>query len=345
MRLCLLIFLFFGAAMARAEGLDEATLSALGGEVSDLVFEIHQARKLARASSMRLLTYGGTSREILEYVIQETAKAGGVEAFRKELSARRAEGRWIEILDFHRIASDLDLMMVTESGNAPALSRGDLAELALRMQEEFPGDLFYKKFDIHIAAEFFRQFPIDANHIESISNIPLSERGSEKLPELMLSVDGERVNLADHGLRQYITGKFEFRLAPRFHESSEFRDREVFRHLLSVLRWLRYQSENPGMELSEKSKAALGELMQFLAGTKKRERRELFKDKKILLALEKLQLNSGDADATRSLLRQTFGVTGGGTSVFDLAHAAGVSDARIFEPLPKRKPGTGRGRI
>ena len=84
------------------------------------------------------------------------------------------------------------------------------------------------------------------------------------MKELDLSLNGKSENLARYGLRQFVTGELEFRLSPRFLKDRAYREESAFRHLLSVMRWLRYQSEHPWMKLSDASEKVLADLLGFL---------------------------------------------------------------------------------
>lgn len=324
-----LLLLVVSATAVAATKIDPDTLARLAGETSQLVPEIQRARSLAAAHGATLATYGGTSRELLDFVLQKSEELGGVDAYRTWLNSKPK----VSLLDWHRLSSDLDFMLV------PADANSNLNELKRQIERDFPSTTFYKKFDINISGEFFRNFPPGKEHFEAISNIALSGEGAVVIPELEVHVGSSSLNLTQWGLEQYAGRKLEFRINEKLLAAAK---NDPFGGFRQALRWIRYASENPGIQLSEESGKAIRGLMDELKRTNRAELIRLLQERdskglgsKIIEALEKLQIYSKDSVRTEKLL-QEFGIV-------ELAREAGVNKARIFEALAERTgPANGR---
>ncbi len=212
--------------------------------------------------------------------------------------------------------------LVPEGGGSFDVS--SMKAAASEIQGSLRGNVFYQKMDVQVAPVFFDRYPVSDEPYEGVSNVAISDRGIERIRELDIKRNGKTLNMTDWGVRQYLSGEFDFDLSPNS------KNLDTYAKLRQVLRWIRYSSEDPDMVLSETSKKAIrallnevlenrGEVIQLLGSTG-----DL--PAKIQSSLEKLQLYSGDSVRTRALLHE-FGID-------QLAQAAGVLESRILEPLP-----------
>lgn len=320
------------------DSLNVQELGELAGKTTDLVLEIRAARILAQQHGADLVTYGGTSREILVFMRKKMHELGGVDAYRQWVESRPR----LHLFDWHRIQSDLDLMLIAKDAQSNVKSKPDYSKVIAGIQKELPGNIFFKNLDIQIAADFLKdpRFRPQLEHFEAISNIPIGPQGFVFLSELQAQVDGKPMNLAEWGVKQFQKRELDFRLNPEFKNQNA-----VFAKLKQVLRWLRYGSEYPDMHLSATSQSAIRSLLQDIRQNHLKEALAFLKtgheelqyygakattaSGKIVEALEKAQLYSGGSLHTRRLLDE-YGVT-------TLAKEAGVAKYRIFDPLPEGK--------
>ncbi|MBY0369449.1 hypothetical protein K2X33_02110, partial [bacterium] len=315
--------------------LSTTELSELAGLTSDKVPEIARARAIARAQGAQLVTYGGTSREILDFTYNKVQELGSVDAYRTWLAARPA----VHLLDWHRIASDLDFLILLE-GNDEQSSK-DVTELKKSIEAEFPRDVFHSGFDIKTSGRAFSDFNPQQEHFEAISNIPIGAEGVLELPQLGIGTGPHARNLARWGLEQYVDQTLDFDLNADYKKQG-FHS-EAFNDLKQVLRWVRYLSENPHMKPTPKTLAAIRGLLDRAVTRDRAGVIELLRQSdadqlakrdtpamRIGLALEKLQIYSHGSVKTRKLL-DDFGIT-------SLAKEAGIAGRRILEPLTAQDP-------
>jgi succinate dehydrogenase flavin-adding protein (antitoxin of CptAB toxin-antitoxin module) len=307
---------------------------------SEKIDEIEIVRKLAEERNIIVALYGGTSREIVSYVIDKVNELGSVEAYEKYLKSVDR----IHLLDWHKIASDLDIMLIPKELTSDLSQKrlDELQEFIYLAKKEFPGNYFYLNLDIRISSIFLKDPEFDARkqHIEAISNIIISDPQNIglRLPELYIELDDKKINLTDWGLEQYSKNRLEFRLNPKFKSD------DPYKIIRQAFRYIRYISENPDMQVSKESEKAIDTLMDLIFDRHLNKSIELLQegDKeligkskpatlggKIIAALEKIQIYSGDSNKTRELLDK-FRVT-------ELCEEAGVKERRIFEPLRYRK--------
>ena len=309
---------FFGAH-SFSQPFESLSLKELGEllvETSECNYELNAIEELAQKAGFQVATYGGTSREKIDFARAKVEELGGVRQYRAWLKTKPR----IHLHDWHRMNSDLDIMII--SGEKGALSpeiKKKLDALKVQIAEEFPGNIFYKNLDITVAEEFLRdpRFRPSGEHYEAISNIPLGRKGILELDDLNVTTKNGKTNLARWGAEQYLKGVFEFELNP------DFKAREpAFAKLKQVLRWIRYASENPNIKLAPQAEQQIGELISDLEKNHKQQVLDLFKagnaelvaefmgknptastlGGKIIEALEKAQLYSGDSIKTRELL-------------------------------------------
>ena len=311
-----------------------STLSRVMAETSEKVTEIHQIRELGKEFGLDLATYGGTSRELADLVIRRVQKLGGVPAYEKWLQAQAR----IHLLDFHRIKSDLDFMIVLRDPHEPVTEAVKERVQAFKslVEARFPSSIFHSNMDLAFAPEFFAKYPPSRESFEATSNLPVSSRGVEMLPELNVPWPpgtggrGTR-NLAEWGLEQFSKQQLEFARNPAVKSD------DVYGNLRQALRWLRYLAENPQMpasrETMDESRGLLKPLVenhraQVLALLKPNANDDLAT--KTRKSLQKLQLYTRFSAYARDLLDQS-GLTA-------LAQEAGVDEAMILEPLRPRDP-------
>jgi hypothetical protein len=315
-------------------------ISQIAADTSDKVLPIRNARQIAARHGYELATYGGTSRELLRFIQTQVDSLGGLENYKKWLSGKDE----LHLFDWHKINSDLDLMLVTNQKSAPTPEQlKAIQDQIADIQKEIPGDIFFKKLDIQIAEDFLfdAKFKPQAQHLEAISNIPIGSKGIIEHEGLKISGIKGPESLARSGVEQIKTKKFDFRLNPAMKSTSD--PGNVFDQLKQVLRWIRYASEFPDIELTESSKESIRTVLNELNSKHKAQVLEFLrsgdaelrnpgesarsKGGKIIEALEKAQLYSGDSEKTRKLL-DDFGIT-------KLAEEANVKASRIFDPLPR----------
>lgn len=147
-------------------------LAKLVGETLDYVPELRAAGDIAAAGGMQLAVYGGTTRELLRFVSDKMTQLGGADAYRVWLKSANV----VHLLDFHRLKSDLDLMLVGAEGQK--IDREARRTLASEIARVFPGGAFYASLDITDAEEFFQKFSAEREHLEPVSNIPINRDGA-----------------------------------------------------------------------------------------------------------------------------------------------------------------------
>lgn len=103
-------------------------LSQLSGETTEKVTEIRLAREAARERGFRLATYGGTSREVADFIISKVNELGSVAKYRTWLAGKER----IHLLDFHKINSDLDFMVIPIGTNGDRSHVGELIHIIHR---------------------------------------------------------------------------------------------------------------------------------------------------------------------------------------------------------------------
>lgn len=311
-------------------------LSTLLGATSQKVTEIRLAREKANELGFKLAIYGGTSRELIDFVTRKIEILGGVDQYQRWLAGQER----IHLLDFHKIQSDLDFQVIpriepTEEHPLSEADRRRYQEFENFIAKEFPGNVFYTKMDLNLSSEFFGKYAPDSEHFEAISNIPISENGIEKPAALDVTIDGRRKNLAEWGAEQYLRQELDFRRLLRVGGKED-----IYGDFRQALRWLRYISENPHMKLTRESASEIQQLLAPLLSTHRDQLKIYLQGQgdlgmKSLQALEKLQLYSKDSLKTRKLL-DDYGITA-------LAEEAGVKASRILEPLRSRSSGQGTG--
>ncbi len=313
--------------------LPSATLSRLAAKFTNKVYQIGQARMIAAEFGYRVSTYGGTSREVFRKICEEVAKQG-LEQFEKKLADPRTD---IKLIDFHKLNSDLDIMLIAEEGAKPE----DFAKVEKAIAIVFPGSALYKKMDITLASDFFRKHPPELEHYEAISNIPISDRGVESLPELkVILASGQEVQLDRWGLEQISKRNFEFRINPKFEDETP-----AFGLAKQALRWIRYLAEEPKYTQDPESEVALHALIHELktkhnealvkllvAGDSELSYQTIPKSlgAKLIDALEKLQLYSRDPIRSHALIESS--------GFADFLRQAEIAQKRILVPLRPRDP-------
>src|SRR5262249_2317085 len=150
--------------------------------------------------------------------------------------------------DWHRIASDLDFMLIpNEEGELDGDREKELRDVIRRLTEEYHGNFFYTKFDINIRQDFFRRFPAGGEHFGRISNIPIEENGVVYLSDTKVKAKGKEIDLTRWGLEQFSRHSLEYGLAG---DGDPFESYDPAKALRQALRWIRYLSEHPRMELT-----------------------------------------------------------------------------------------------
>ncbi|MCM2277188.1 MAG: hypothetical protein NDJ89_03865 [Oligoflexia bacterium] len=112
--------------------------------------------ELAARANARLATYGGLSREAIDYVITRANELGSVQAARSAFSSVEQ----IHLSQVHRMKSDLDIMIIPNEG---AVLRSEerqqqLRRLTAEINLKFPPDIFHSKMDTTISTEFFKRY-------------------------------------------------------------------------------------------------------------------------------------------------------------------------------------------
>ena len=318
--LCSLLLFSITGKSAQVLDCSPEELAAFASELSQKTPEIAAARELAEGAGQSLLLYGGTSRELVDLARSKILEQGGLANARAWLEKQQR----LEISAWHRIGSDLDLML--QPMNEEAARSSDSA--AQKIKASFPETVFFKSLDVNVVSEFFKKFPASGDHFEGISNIPLGKNGLAMLSELEVSVNGVSRNLAEWGITVMQKGRFEFALNPQASPGRISAGTFLFRQ---VLRWIRYLSEFPQYEPSPETLATIHEAMDIVHKKYKGEVLRLLKgsdheSKKILEAIRKLQIYSKNPVQTRAWLDK-MGVT-------DMAKDAGQKEKLIYDPLP-----------
>ncbi len=335
----LLLGLTANSSFARVP-VDVATISRLTSLTLNTIPEFKAMDEIAEASNLRVAAYGGTAREITDLVIERVNTLGSVDAYVTWLKSQSN----ISIVDWHRLQSDLDVMLIPNEGAHVPISPQRMAEIdAVRKKIDlrFPQSVFYKRIDLIVPQEFFVKYPVDREHFEPISNLAITAKGVERLPQLNVDLDGKKINLGDEGMRQFASGQLDFRLNPSAVPGSGTNN--TFGLLKQTLRWIRYLSEYPDSEITPDTDKTIRTIVQQLERDASNEVQTLLRDghikyrpgkpsfadgAKIIEQLEKLQLYSKNSANTRKLL-ETYGIV-------KMAEAAGIAKERILVPIPQR---------
>lgn len=330
------------ASFARVS-LDVGAIARLTTLTMASIPEFKAMDEIANGSNLRIAAYGGTAREITDFVIERVNSLGSVDAYVRWLNDQKN----ISIVDWHRLQSDLDVMLIPYEGPKAKLSLERMSEIdAVRKKIDlrFPQSVFYKRIDLIVPQEFFEKYPVDKEHFEPISNLAVTARGVESLPQLSVTVGDKKLNLGDEGLRQFATGQLDFRLNPTAVAGSG--STNTFGLLRQALRWIRYLSEYPDAHITPETDRAIRTVVEQLQRESENEVQALLRSghakyrpgkpsyddgAKIIEQLEKLQLYSRNSANTRRLL-ETYGIV-------KLAEAAGIAKERILVPIPQRQPG------
>lgn len=330
-----------GSAAGYAASLDPATLSRLAGLTFKQIPEFQSMDEIAKVANLQVTAYGGTAREIADFVRERVTELGSVDAYVSWIQSRPS----ISIVDWHRLQSDLDIMLIPNEGAAVSLSAGRNSEIDVvrrTIDQRFPRSVFYKRIDLIVPQEFFKKYPVMGEHFEPVSNLAISSRGLEKLPQLNVDIGGRSVHLGEEGLRQFTSRKMDFRLNGTV--PSEVTSKDAFPLLRQALRWIRYLSEYPDFTVSDDADKAIRQVISQLNQSAKSEVLALLTNghkeyqpgqpsfsegARIIEQLEKLQLYSRNSVRTRQLL-ETYGVE-------QMAREAGIDRARIFKPIKPRE--------
>lgn len=308
-------------------GLTADQLSELSALFTSNVREVQLLNHELQRFGVKIAFYGGTSREVIDEVIEGIYKKGSVSAYRAFLE----QGGARSYLDWHRLGSDLDFYVLGEDDKQ---SREAVRELVLRA---FPPSLFYKSVDVLWPEDFFKKFPPGDEHFEATSNIVISTGGILYPEALDVQVNGKPLNLGRWGVDQFLSGQFDFE-----RNLDRTQRPEAYRDLRQVLRWIRYASEFSWMQLSQQSKLEIQTLLNSLLSRSKDEVVSLLRQgnslrvkpsndgEKLLEALEKLQLYSGNPFLTSQLLKEV--------GLIALFQEAGIAEQRVFAPLRSRTP-------
>ncbi|MBN8539568.1 MAG: hypothetical protein J0L82_04200 [Deltaproteobacteria bacterium] len=325
--------------MARVP-LDVATVSRLTSLTLSAIPEFKAMDEIAETSNLRVAAYGGTAREVTDLVIERVNTLGSVDAYVNWLKSQSN----ISIVDWHRLQSDLDVMLIPNEGADVPISPQRMAEIdAVRKKIDlrFPQSVFYKRIDLIVPQEFFVKYPVGNEHFEPISNLAITAKGVERLPQLNVEFDGKKINMGDEGLRQFASGQLDFRLNPSAVPGSGTNN--TFGLLRQALRWIRYLSEYPDSEVTPETDKTIRTVVQQLERDASGEVQTLLRDghskykpgkpsfaegAKLIEQLEKLQLYSKNSAKTRKLL-ETYGIV-------KMAEAAGIAKERILVPIPQR---------
>ncbi|MCB0363417.1 MAG: hypothetical protein KDD35_11875, partial [Bdellovibrionales bacterium] len=310
-------------------GVTEDQISEAAGIFLTKVPEFGTLIKKLKQIDLAIGTYGGTSRELMQELITGIRASGSFEAYLRKLQAMES----ISYLDWHRLGSDLDLILLPTSEDG--LDGKKRSEASQIIREVFPESLFYKNVDIIWPDQHFKEYPVMFEHFEATSNIIVSESGFVLLPELEGVVDGRKVNFCKWGVTQFLKGEFDFRISP-----DALVKVTPDKTLIQVLRWVRYLSEFAWMKAPQATVAEIRRLVYSLTKNHREEILNLFKmgnslkesstnhAEKIVLALEKLQLYSLDTLKTHEYLKY-FGIT-------QLVEDSGIAHQRLLKPLRDR---------
>lgn len=324
------LFLQGEASIATQNHLTAQELSELSALYLSLNPEFKKLEDIAASHGFHIATYGGTSREIIEKVILLVREHGSAEKVREYLK----KVGFVSYLDWHRIGSDLDIMLIAIDAKAKSKNESARHLIEKKITEQFPSNSFYKTIDTTFADEFFIKFSPAAEHFEATSNIPISLRGFEYLPQLKVQVNNQTRDLVSWGVQQYLTGRFQFAI-----NEDRMNHLDAYANARQLLRWIRYLCAEPAMGITKEALTAISTLMDHILTNQKPQLIRLLRNdslnakqydlsNKLLEALEKLQLNTKDSVRTMQIL-EFF-------KLADVIREAGVAPARLLKALPFR---------
>jgi len=266
------------AAFAAASfAISPTELAEFAAAAGAKVPEIQRARRVAENKFALAATYGATSRELLFFVKAKAEALGSRDGFRLWLADQES----LSLLEFHRLGTPLEFLLIPRASNNSELRAGDLKALSSAIQAELPGNIFYAKPLVRLSTELPN---LNLAHYEAWEHIVLGDKGAERLNLLNVTANGQVINLSDWGIRQIAGDTLIFlkNAAPGLPVKPNAEE-----DLAQVLRWIGTQSAYPSLTVPEASKTQIRELLmrtQLLPATAK-----LFgKDNKASRALERL---------------------------------------------------------
>jgi hypothetical protein len=313
-----ILILFFSCFSVNAENISKLkvvpnveVLGELVGKTISSVAEFKEAIQLAESSGQQFSTYGGTSREIIYFVLNKVKELGSVEKYKAWLEQNKS----VSLVDWHRVTSDIDVLLIPQKNIPPKNN-----DVIKKITALFPDSIFYANFEVHHLDDFFLQFEASTEHLEPFSNIIITTNGFHHTDHLNIDIDGKKINLGNWGEQQFLKGEFDFRLGrPRSRTSSK-----EYLYLKQYLRYLRMLSEYPNFGLTKEAALALENLKNEITKDNKSKYIALIKEEskkensRIFKALQLVQKYSRDSDKTAELILKS------GTS--DLFSEAGFAE-------------------
>ncbi len=308
--------------------ISEADFSRLSASVYSKVPEfIHLSRSIDRPD-VRVGVFGGTARNILMYIQTQVDRLGSVQAFEQSLASRSS----IPLFDIHAPTSDLDVIVIPQGNVEQAI----VDEATSAVSVTLGHSPFFDHPDVQslsMATSVMTQYP----GWEAVSNIIINTDGVVAPSSLNVDIGGGLTkNLSLWGLEQFSKGVFDFRVRSGISAA-------VDKSFQQTLRFIRFITEIPWMQVSDTSKQSILDLVRSWNSTPERSAEftrlvgELSDTGSASGAIKRLQgaqFNSRNLVQTRQNLKD-FGVEDAIKNV-----SSSAVTMRFFEPVRPRPQGT-----
>ena len=253
-------------------------------------------------SGYEQIAYGGTSRELDDFVRTQIEILGSGEAF--DLWIAQQDSLALNL--WHSPKRDIDIIVRPKDPAISFQGRKSYKALLLKFFKFSPE---YKTLDVIIPELFFTKFPVTMEHYEPTSNVAIAKDGYFPLgAHLEAEIRGQTQNLGELGLEAMARGE------TLFYENSEIvRHRngsEDLTHFRQLVRWIRLMVEVPHKTVAEDSMRTLEAIARKLDRDKvvqwMRHSHQMEDDarerERIVDSVKKLLIYSQDRAATRNLL-------------------------------------------
>jgi hypothetical protein len=256
LRAFLLLF-FFAVLPLAAHALTVEEISELAGLTMRADPNLAQAERIVNARGGRLALYGGNSRELVDFVTRKCDELGGAAAYKAWL----AKQPMFSTLEWHRVMSDMDLMILPGALGTP---KEELQKAGEEVKRFFPTGVFFKTLDFNVSTDFFAKYDPLSENLEPISNMLISGRGLEDVPQLHISRGGKDLSLSYLGAEQYAKKELDFEIL-RGPDGKIKGD--TYGKIRQMLRYFRFVSEYPDFKKTYRVTSSINQLMEDILGT------------------------------------------------------------------------------
>ncbi|HVJ65104.1 MAG TPA: hypothetical protein VM901_07610 [Bdellovibrionota bacterium] len=253
-------------------------------------------------SGYEQIAYGGTSRELDDFVRTQIEVLGSGEAFDTWIAHQET----IALNTWHSPRRDIDIIIRPKD---PATSIKDRKTFKALLLKFFKFSPEYKTLDVIIPELFFGKFPVTMEHYEPTSNVAIAKDGYFPLgTDLDAEIRGQTQNLGELGLEAMARGE------TLFYENAEIvRHRngsEDLTHFRQLVRWIRLMVEVPHKTVGDESMRTLeaiarkldrDKVVQWLRESHQNED-DVLERERIVDSVKKLLIYSQNRDSTRELL-------------------------------------------